>query len=179
MADIPHAGLRSVRRRRARLSSILRDGAGWQGFVLLALGWSGIGLSYGVVGIANDAGSGDVVLIAAALSVASLAAVAGGVVIACTAAHSGLRRVFRSRALFATAATLLMIAAAAGVALVARTPFDGMGSHGKPPADLMNEVTFVAGSLVCVVGGVATLREAWKARRNERRWGGHCPGLSM
>ena len=172
MLEKPHIDRTLARLRRARHSSAFRDGAGWQGFVLLALGWSGIGLAYGFAGIAGEPGSREAVLGAAAVSVASLAAVASGVVIAYTAARSALRRVFRSRVLFGTAATLLAVAAASVVAFVARAPLDGIGAHGKPLAELINELAFAAATLICGIGGVASLREAWKARRAERTWAG-------
>ena len=39
-------------------------------------------------------------------------------------------------------------------------------------------LAFVAAFLICVVGGVASVREALKARRNERTLGGHHPSPS-
>jgi len=170
MLDIPHAGQASVRRRGARVSPAFRDGAGWQGFVLVALGWSGVGVAFGFVGMSQDPGAGDALVFVSAVSVASIVAVAVGAVVVYEAARSATRRVFRSRVLFATAATLLAIAAVALVAFFARAPLDGIAAHGKPPAELMNELTFVAVSLTCVVGGVAAASEGWKARRNERSW---------
>ena len=68
---------------------------------------------------------------------------------------------------------MLSVTAVAVVALVARAPLDGIGAHGKPLAELMNELAFAAAALICGIGGVATLREAWNARRAERPWGGH------
>lgn len=159
-----------ARRDTARLSLALRDGAGWQGFVLIALGWSGIGLAYALVDLARDSASDAVVICAAAVSVASLAAVGRGAGIAYAAARSPIRHVFHSRVLLRTGATLLTIAAIALASLIARAPFEGMAAHGEPPAELMSDLTFVAASLMCGFGGLATLGEAWKSRHDERAW---------
>ncbi len=171
MLDIPHTDSTSVRRRGQRLSPVLSDGAGWQGFALVVLGWSGVALAYGFAGMSTDPGSGGAVLGAAGMSVASFVLVARGIVVACAAARSPLRRVFQSRALFGTGATLVTIAVVAITALVVRAPWDGLGARGRPLADLINELTFTAAAAVCLVGGVVAARAGWIVRREERKWG--------
>ena len=156
---------------RPRRSSLGLDGAGWQGFVLVLFGWVGVGGAYLASGLSSDPTSLGAALWAAGLSCISLASIGGGTAIAVAAARSPMRHVFHSRPLFGTAASLLTVAAIALAVLIIRSPFDGIAAYGLPLADLINDVTLVAGALICVVGGTAAFRAAWAARHDERSWG--------
>jgi hypothetical protein len=154
-----------------RLPSTSPNGSGWWGFVLVAIGWSGIGLLHWVAGSTPEPSSRTVVMAAVALAVVSLASVAGGIALAYNASRSPLHHVFRSQALFRTAAIFSTVATIALGSLIARSPFDGIAAHGKPLAELLGDLSFVFASLTCAGGGIATLHEGWKARRDERTWG--------
>lgn len=156
---------------RPRLSSPGRRGAGWLGFVLVLLGWVGVGVAHLATGPSPDPASLGAVLRAVGLSCISLAAIGGGTAVAVAAARSPMRRVFHSRPLFVTAVGLLTFAASALAVLIIRSPFDGIAAYGLPLADLINAFTLAAGALICVVGGAAAVRAAWSARRDERTWG--------
>lgn len=174
MLDMPSARKTSTSTsiRRPTRSSIGRDGAGWQGLLLVALGWSGVALAYGAVALAHDPSSRSAVVWTVGLSVVSLLAIAGGARIAYAAARSPLRHVFRSRPLSFTATALLTIAVIPVALLISRSPFDGMAAHGKPLSQLMCDLNVIAASAISGGGGLAALREAWSARRDERTWDG-------
>lgn len=147
---------------RIRISLASRDRASWHGFLLIIIGWAGIGLAFAVAG-----GS---VLATVGLAVASIAAVGQGGAISVRGALSPTRHVFKSGPAFWTAAILLGTAASAAVVFVERTPFDGILGFGKPLPDLIAELTFVAAMAVCLVAGSIALREASQASRDERHW---------
>ena len=77
---------------------------------------------------------------------------------------------FHSRVLFHSAVALLAIAAIAMMSLISRAPFDGIAAHGKPLAELICDLTSVLASLICGGGGIAALRDAGRARHDERTW---------
>ncbi|MDH3753705.1 MAG: hypothetical protein OEU32_07515 [Acidimicrobiia bacterium] len=157
--------------RGAQFCSDDRVRAGWQGLALVVAGWSGVGLAHAAAWLSGDPASAGAVLSTAGVAVVSLVAIGGGAAIAVTAAVSPTRHVFHSRPAFRTAAVLLVVAAVNVELLIVRAPFDDILGHGKPLAELIGDLTCVAASLICLVAGGVALREAWKARRNERSWG--------
>jgi Na+-driven multidrug efflux pump len=143
---------------------------GWQGFLLIVIGWSGIALVHATPELLGDPASGATVLGTTVVAVASLLSIGVGAAIAVVAAQSPTRYVFRSRPATWTAAVLAMASSIAVVVLSLREPFDGMAAHGKPLAELIGDLSYVAASTICVVAVVAAVHSVLKARSDERSW---------
>jgi hypothetical protein len=155
---------------RVQFSWVGRDRAGWQGLLLFAAGWVGVGLTHAAEGASHDPTSRAAVLWTGCLALFALAAIAGGAAIAVTAALSPMRRVFRSGPAFRTAAVLLALAGLATFEVIRSAPFDGMLAHGMPLAELITVLTLIAAAATCLVAGTIALRGSRDASRNERRW---------
>jgi len=143
---------------------------GWQGFLLIVVGWSGIALAHATPEVLGDPASLTTVLGTIVVAVASLLGIGAGATIAVDAAQSPTRYVFYSRPATWTAAVLAMAASIAVVVLSLREPFDGIAAHGKPLAELIGDLSYVAGSIICVVAVIAAVHSVLKARSEERSW---------
>lgn len=155
---------------RSDLSSTGRAVDAWHGYVLMFGGWICIASAHAVVTASNDPASGVAVLWSAGAFVLSIAAIGGGVAILNAAAMSPSRRVFHSRPAFMTAVWLLAMSAAVGALLIWIDPFDGIASYGKPLSIVLVDLAAIFAVLICLTGGVFTLRNAWRALRDERAW---------
>ena len=147
-----------------------RGRPGWQGHLLVVLGWSGVALAHVVARLPANSAFGGTVFWTACLALVSLLAVGGGVAIAIAAPLSPTLHVFHSRPAFLTAAVVLAVAAVAIAALIIRAPFDGIAAHGKPLDELISDLAGVIASLICLAGGGIVLRAAWRERGLERDW---------
>lgn len=147
-----------------------RGRPGWQGHLLVMLGWSGVALAHVVARLPADSAFGGTVFWTVGIALVSLLAVGGGVAIAIAAPLSPTRHVFHSRPAFLTAAVVLVVAAVAIAVLIIRAPFDDIAAHGKPLDELVSDLTGVIASLICLVGGGIVLRAAWRERGLEQDW---------
>jgi Na+-driven multidrug efflux pump len=143
---------------------------GWQGFLLIVVGWSGIAFAHATPGLLGDPASGATVLGTTVVAIASLLGIGVGVAIAVVAAQSPTRYVFYSRPATWTAVILAMASSIAVVVLSLREPFDGIAAHGKPLAELIGDLSYLAASIICVVAVVAAVHSVLKARSDERSW---------
>ena len=143
---------------------------GWQGFLLIVVGWSGIAFAHATPGLLGDPASGATVLGTTVVAIASLLGIGVGVAIAVAAAQSPTRYVFYSRPTTWTAVVLAMASSIAIVVLSLREPFDGVAAHGKPLGELIGDLTCVTASIIGVVAVFAAFHNAWKAREDERSW---------
>ena len=169
--------MRHVRRRpvgpaptRSDVSLTDRVVAAWHGHVLMIGGWVCIGSAHALVSSSNDPASGVTVLLSAGAFVLSVGAVSCGVAILNVAAVSPFRRVFHSGPAFRAAVGLLVIAVGVGTLLISIDPFDGIASYGKPLSIVLVDLGAIAALLVCLSGSVIALRNALRARRDERAW---------
>jgi hypothetical protein len=155
---------------RAPLPPADRARPGWQGFLLIVVGWSGIALAHATPELLGDPASGVTVLGTTMVAVTSLLGIGVGAAIAVAAAQSPTRYVFYSRPATWTAAVLAMASSIAVVVLSVREPFDGIAAHGKPLAELIGDLSYLAASTICVVAVVAAVHSVLKARSEERSW---------
>jgi hypothetical protein len=144
--------------------------AAWHGYVLLFGGWVCIGSAHALVSSSNDPASGPAVVFSAGAFVLSVGAVGSGVAVLNAAAMSPSRRVFHSGPAFMVAVWLLAMAVTAGTLLIWIEPFDGIAAHGKPLSNVLVDLGAIAALSVCLSGGVFVLRNALRARRDERSW---------
>lgn len=145
-----------------------RVGTCWQGVVLVAGGWAGVALANVAAGTSSDPSSGSAVLLTGVLAIVSLLAIVAGVVVAVSAVLSPMRYVFRLGPTARSAALLLVGGAVATVLWLQRGPFRGMVSHGRPFPDLIVDLVWLAGSVVCVLAGFVAVHGAIRARQDER-----------
>lgn len=155
---------------RSSLVAHPRVGTCWQGVVLVAVGWAGVALANVAAGTSSDPSSGSAVLLTGVLAIVSLVAIVAGVVVAVAAASSRMRHVFRLGPTARTAALLLVGGAVAAVLWHQRGPFSGIVSHGRPFPDLIVDLVWLAGSVVCILAGFVAVHRAVRARQDERTW---------
>jgi len=156
-------------RRGLRIAKHDHKTARW-GLVLVVGGWTGVGLTHLISRTSGDLSSRSAAMWTAGPAIASLAAIWRGVAIAINATLSPMRFVFHSRRTAWVAALLLAAAAIEIASLRFRAPFEGISAHGKPLAELISDLAYIAASLICLVGGCVALRAALDARRHERDW---------
>jgi hypothetical protein len=140
------------------------------GYVLIFGGWAGIGSAHAVVTSSNDPESGLIVLCSAGASVLSIGVVGSGVVALNAAAMSPSRRVFHSGPAIRVAVWLLAMAVTVATLLIWIDPFDGIAAYGKPLSNVLVDLGAIAALLICLSGGVIALRNASRARSDERSW---------
>jgi hypothetical protein len=155
---------------RSDISPTGRVVAAWHGHVLVIGGWICIGSAHALVSSSNDPASGVTVLFAAVAFVLSVGAVGSGVAVLNAAALSPSRCVFHSGPAFRVALWLLAMSVAMGTLLIWIDPFAGIAAHGKPLSNVLVDLGAIAALSVCLSGGVFVLRNALRARRDERSW---------
>lgn len=104
------------------------------------------------------------------MAIVSLAAIVAGVVVAVAAASSPMRYVFRSGPTARMAALLLVGGTVAVVLWNRRGPFKDIVSHGRPFPDLIVDLVWLAGAMVCIAAGFVAVHRVVRARQDERTW---------
>lgn len=146
-----------------------RAAPGWFGVALCIGGWVGVGLTSAILDY-HDPSSGTTVFWLIIAVSTSLLAIGRGCVIAIRTALSPDAHVFHVRPALRTAAILLGLSAGAASSVIVRAPFDGIAAHGKPLAEVVGELGYVTGALLCLAGSGVALGGARTARHSERNW---------